>query len=132
MSEQEISDEQPIPNPEEDRRSYLQRAYETMEHAQDIVVMERATLLQALGMTSAAMADPNLNEEQQEDLSLHMDRLMDMLGQYSIALTVLRTIGGAALQGLANTGIRVPEAAPILGPDGEILAKPRKPRQKRS
>lgn len=131
MSDQETSAEQQ-PQEEETHRSYLQRAYETMETAQDIIVMERATLLQALGMTSASMADPSLTEEQQEDLSLHMDRLMDMLGQYSIALTVLRTIGGAALQGLANTGIRVPEAALILGPDGEVLAKPKKPRKPRS
>lgn len=127
MSDQEISADQ---NTEQDSyRTYLQRAYDIMTEAQDIVVMERATLLQAMGMTSMEMAKDGVTAEQAEDLSEHMDYLMNMLGQYSIALTVLRTIGGAALQGLANTGIRVPEAAPILGPDGEILAKPRKPRK---
>lgn len=39
-------------------------------------------------------------------------------------------VGEFALRRLeSGQGTQFPEAAPILGPDGEILAKPRKPRK---
>jgi predicted Fe-Mo cluster-binding NifX family protein len=87
--------------------------------------------MRAMQLTSSEMYSPETSDEQQANLAGHMEMLMGMLGTYSIALDVVRTIGEAALQGLANTGIRVPEAAPILAPDGSVLSQPHKPRSKR-
>lgn len=116
---------------EESRRDYLARAVEVMQEAQDIVEVERGTILQRLWVTGAAITQSE-SEQEAAQLSQQMEFLLTMSGNYTLALRVLETIGGAALQGLAQTGIVVPPS-PILDQDGEVISvvPQDKPRRKR-
>lgn len=118
--------------PEESHRDYLARAVEVMQEAQDIVEVERGTILQRLWVTGAAITQTE-SEQEAAQLSQQMEFLLTMSGNYTLALRVLETIGGAALQGLAQTGIVVPPS-PILDQDGEVISvvPNGKPRRKRN
>jgi hypothetical protein len=127
---QETSSEE---TPENDPRQYLSHAAAVMEDAHQVLMIERGSLLQQLQQvySLATQAESPLTEQEEYELLQQTEFILTLSAQMTIALRVVEQIGQGALQGLAQTGIRVPDPSPILGPDGEILAKPKKERKPR-
>lgn len=111
-------------------REYLANSVDTMEKATDILRLERGTLIQGLWKTGQSLGQTE-DEAEAYELDKQMEFLLTMTAQYTICLRVLETIGGAALQALAQTGIVVPQGPTLVGADGSELGRSRKPRKKR-
>ena len=121
------------------RREYLSKAVDAMSAAQEVVMLERGTILQKLWQTMSALGSTQ-DEQEAFQLDQQVEFLLTMAGQYTITLRVLETIGGAALQGLAQTGIQMPPAPTLIVPEdgpGQIIdlagrdLTARKPRKKK-
>jgi hypothetical protein len=126
--QQETSSEEP-----QDPREYLSHAAEVMEEAHHVLMIERGSLLQQLQQVYSQSLQENtpLTGEQEYSLIQETEFILTLTAQMTIALRVVEQIGQGALQGLAQTGIRVPDPSPILGADGEVLARPKKARTSR-
>lgn len=127
--------------PGQSHREYLKRAVDVMSEAQDILQLERGTILQKVWQTGSLLGEVE-NDEEAYNLDQQMEFLLTMSGQYTIALRVLETVGGAALQALAQTGIQMPPPPTLIVPDtditetltdasGQPLIQGRKPRKKK-